>query len=76
MGGGGRGGVGYSQRLLCLNPTTVVVVLLLGCGCCWAVTKNLEIWGKKLEIWKKFGNLETIWKFEKKNWKSRKIIES
>ena len=31
-----------------------------------------KIWkfGKNLEIWKKFGNLE------KKNWKSRKIIES
>ena len=42
MGGGG------SQRLLSLNPTTILVVLLLGwgCGCCltvkldWSVAKN------------------------------------
>ena len=29
MGGGSGGGCGF-QRLLCLNPTTVLVVLLLG----------------------------------------------
>ena len=30
VGGGGGGGGGCSQRLLSLNPTTVMVVLLLG----------------------------------------------
>ena len=30
MGVGGGGGGGYSQRLLCLNLSTVMVVLLLG----------------------------------------------
>ena len=32
------GGWWYSQRLISLNPTTVMVVLLLGLFCCWAVT--------------------------------------
>ena len=30
VGGGGFGGVGGSQRLLSLNPSTVLVVLLFG----------------------------------------------
>ena len=36
---GGVGGV-PSERLLCVNLTTVMFVLLLGCGCCWAVTTD------------------------------------
>ena len=49
--GGGVGVVGwYSQRLLSLNPTTAMVVLLLGCYNIKDNTENLNAYNRRVVV--------------------------